>query len=133
MAFQSKSEQRAALSKNYSGSVGTLQSTSVKGPSDMGNNGPKLLMGRMGTKGDVGKKLYGSFVKSTSSSGISGPMSGSGFPGGARQSRVTEPGNLKPGTAAQAKNTIRVNPDTSDQGSRLKLTGSTPKALRGGK
>lgn len=117
---------------NYGSSSGTLNSSNVKGPKDMGNNGPNKLMGKM-SFGDQGKKLFGSTVKASSSSGISGPMSGSGYPGGARQTRLTEPGNLKPGTRAQAKNTTRINPDEGTVHATPQNRGSTAKVLRGGK
>jgi len=88
MAYSSKAEQRLAGSTNYSGSTSTLESDNVKGPKDMGNNGPNKLMGKMDFSNGGSKKLYGSTVKASASSGVSGSMSGAGFPKGARQARI---------------------------------------------
>lgn len=98
----------------------------------MGNNGPDKLMGKM-RFGDEGKRLFGGTVKASSSSGISGEMGSDGYPKGARQSRMTEPGNLKPGTRAQAGNTTRIDPDGGTVNAKMAIRGATSKALRGGK
>jgi len=136
MAYSGKSEQRLAASLSYKGATGTLDSSNVKGPRDMGNNGPSRLVGSMSTPGrnsdGIGKRgLYAQTVSGTAS-GVTGPMSGNGYPSGPKWKRAMEPGEFKPGNYAQAKNTTRMTPGKGDKSTVMKSTGTTPKALRGG-
>lgn len=126
MAFQSKSEARLALAQNYNGNVGTLQSSSVKGPKDMGDNGPRRLMGKMSgggrnTDGLKGGKLYGKTGKAASSSGLGGAMSGGGYPSPPHQNMAPDGGK-----------TTRMNPDEGKVSAKMMIRSSTPKPLRGG-
>lgn len=130
MAYQSKAEQRLAGARNYKSSEATLDSDSVKGPSDMGNNGPKQLYGSMGGKGGP-VELYGK-TGSGRASGIAGKMSGDGFYNGPKWKRAMEPGDLKPGKDSQKNNTTRMNTKSGEKGAVQKNTSSKPKALKGG-
>lgn len=137
MAYSGRSEMRLAANLNYKGASGTLDSTSVKGPKDMGNNGPRRLVGAMNLTGrntdGIGKRgLYGATVSDGSPSGLNGPLSGDGFRSGPKWKRAMEPGELKPGTYAQKNNTTRMTPGGNKKPAAMKSTGTTPKALRGG-
>lgn len=126
MAYQSKTEQRAQLSRDYSGGESTLNSKDVTMSKSTGNNGPSRLIGSAFSK-DNSQRLYGQTVKRSMSSGVAGPMKGDGFPSGPRQQRVSDDSTRKGG------NTTRINPDTGITHAKMKTTGSTPKALRGGR
>lgn len=126
MAWASKSEQRLAGSTNYQGSVSTLTSDSIRKAGSM-SKAPDDLCGKI-VSGSSGKKLYGSFVSSDSKSGISGSMGGSGYSGGARQHRLSEPAKR-----SQAGNTTRMTPGKGDKSPVMKVTSKTPKELRGGR
>jgi hypothetical protein len=136
MAYSGKAEQRLASSLNYKGATSTLDSTSVKGPKDMGNNGPHRLIGTVtsgGNSNGLGRRgLIGATV-SGNASGIAGPRTASGYPDGPKWKRAMEPGEQKPGTYAQAKNTTRMTPGQGRVAATMKTTGSTPKAFRGGR
>lgn len=139
MAFASKSEQRLAGSINYRGSDATLNGDSYrKAKTDMGNNGPRKLYGTMKASGSntdgIGKRgLYGNTADRSMTSGVAGNLKGDGFPDGPKWKRAMEPGELEPGKASQAKNTVRMKPGGGNKSMSMKTTGSTPKALRGGK
>lgn len=133
MAYQSKSEQRLAGSLNYKSSESTLNSDGIKGVKDMGSNGPSKLYGSMTGVSRERTPLYGNQVKSTSRSGLSGNMTESGYPNGPKWKRAIEPGEFKPGNRSQASNTTRMTPGKGDKGVAMKSTGTTPKALRGGR
>jgi hypothetical protein len=132
MAYASKSEQRLQLNKSYSGGVGTLNSTSYKKVGDMPNNDKRLVGSLM--KGPDKVKLYGKTGSAQVTAGVAGKMGPNGFTNGPRWKRAMEPGELKPGTAKQAKNTVRLNfTGGKDKGFPAKNTGSTSKVLKGGK
>lgn len=136
MAYSGKSEQRRASSINYKGATSTLDSTNVKGPKDMGNNGPSRLIGTVtggGNSDGIGRRgLIGTTVGGATASGLNGVRSSTGYTAGPKWKRAMEPGNLKPGTAAQKNNTTRMTPGKGDKSTVMRTTGSTPKALRGG-
>lgn len=131
MAYSSKAQQRLASARNYKSSEATLDSDSVKGPSDMGNNGPKQLYGSMGKDKSGSVDLYGK-TGSGRASGIAGKMSGDGFYSGPKWKRAMEPGELKPGKDSQKNNTTRMNTKSGEKSAVQKNTGSKPKALKGG-
>ncbi|SRR6266404_962231 len=138
MAYSGRSEMRAAAAINYKGATSTLDSTSVKGPKDMGNNGPSRLIGSIvgsgGSSGGVSKRgLIGTTVSGATASGLTGSRSATGYTAGPKWKRAMEPGELKPGTTAQKNNTTRINPDSGRTSATMKTTGTTPKALRGGR
>lgn len=127
MAFQSKSEQRAALSTNYSGNTATLQSSSVKGPKDMGDNGPRRLFGNMSTSGKNGEglkggKLFGKTGSAKSSSGVGGSMSATGYTSPPRQSMASG-APTKPTTMKMGEGTVHAKVQARSAG---------PKSIRGG-
>jgi len=136
MPYSGKAEQRLAGSLNYKASESTLTSSSVKGPKDMGNKKPDTIYGTLssggGNAGLYRGALYGCTDDGGSPSGITGTLAGAGFPSGPRWKRAMEPGELKPGKASQAKNTVRMTPGKGDKSTVMKSTGTTPKALRGG-
>jgi hypothetical protein len=138
VAYSGKSEQRLASSINYKGATATLDSENVKGPKDMGNNGPSRLIGTITGRGDSGRGisrrgLIGQTQDRNTTSGLNGSMGGSGYTAGPKWKRAMEPGELKPGTAAQAHNTTRMTPGGDKTSATMKVTGTMPKALRGGK
>lgn len=130
MAYQSKADQRRALSQNYASGESMLTSGSIKGVSNMGNDGKKLV-GKM-MSGPGAPKLYGKTGKADGYSSIAGRMSGTGFNKSGGSAKVANVPSSKGGN----KGTIRMNFDGGDDkasGWTQKPTGTTPKALRGGK
>lgn len=132
MPFASKSAQRLAGSMNYKGNESTLTNDSYKKVGNMGSKAPDRLIGNIAS-GSPGKKLYGSFVTSSGSSGLTGDMSEGGYTSGPKWKRAMEPGEFQPGKASQAKNTTRMTLGKDEKPPVMKVTSKTPKALRGGR
>lgn len=130
MAYSSKSQQREQLSKNYSGGEATLTSDSYRRTGDMGDNGKKLV-GKM-VSGSGAPKLYGKTGKADGYSTIGGRMSGMGYNKSGGSAKVAN----VPSSKAGNKGTTRMNfmgGDDKPSGWTPKPTGTTPKALKGGK
>ena len=96
----------------------------------MGGKADKLW-GKL--EGGSNKSMYGGMLKADGYTGVAGEMSKSGFTSGPKWKRAIEPGEFKPGTAAQAKNTTRLKPGSGDKSPVMKVTSKTPKELRGGR
>lgn len=132
MAFASKSEQRMKLSQGYDSNKSTLNSEGYRRTGDMGSEGKGRLVGKMNSGGEK-VRLYGSSGKASGYSGLAGRQSDSGYTSGPKWKRAMEPGELKPGTRAQAGNTTRIKSGTGEKAAKMHTTGATPKALRGGR
>jgi hypothetical protein len=132
MAYESKVAKRLEGGRDYASSEKTLTSSTVS-RRDFGSKGPDSLVGVLG-RSSGNADLVRRQPSASSSTGLVGRASEDGrYPGGPRQKRATEPGPLKPGTAAQAHSTVRMTPGSGEKAPVMKSTGTTPKALRGGK
>jgi len=97
----------------------------------MGSGSAKALIGSLASGGG-GKALIGKQASGTSTT-VAGKLAGAGFSGAPKWKRAMEPGELKPGTNKQAKNTVVMTPGKGDKAVAMKVTSKTPKVMRGGK
>lgn len=96
-------------------------------PKSSSDNGPSRLIGSAFTKNN-NERLYGRTVTRSMSSGLGGMMKGDGFPNPPRQARVSDDS-----TRTRSNTTVLKPQGEQKESFPMKNTGSTPKALRGGK